>query len=144
MDPLSVIASITGILTSAAKISTVAATLISVWREALDSVRSIVAEMSALRVCLAQLHPFIQGTGVVPRSRKVTISLEQIVIVTSSCILTIAELEKTLDSLKPDLPLSKITKFRWMTQEKRLNSMLALVRASTNSLNLILTIITCC
>ena len=71
------------------------------------------------------------------------ISVEQIVIIASSCVLAVSELQKTLDLLEPDKPLSKTVKLRWSSYEKKINMLRSRVQASASSLNLILTVLTC-
>ena len=144
MEPLSVIASITGVLSATAKISSAASTLISRWKEAPTSVHAIIAEMSALGVCLAQLKPYLQGSEIAPNTRTAAVSVEQIVIITSSCVLAVSELQKTLDTLELEKPLTMKTKLRWASRGKEIHALRSRVQASTVSLNLILTILTWC
>lgn len=99
--------------------------------------------MAALSACLAQLRPFLSGREIAPKSRMTAISVEQIVIIASSCVLAISELQETLDSLEPEKPLSKRVKIRWSSYEKRINMLRSRVQASASSLNLVLTILTC-
>lgn len=143
MDPLSVIASLTGILGAAFKISKAASALISGWKDAPSSLHSIVSEMAALSACLAQLRPFLSKREIAPKSRMAAISVEQIVVIASSCVLSVSELQKTLDSLEPEKPLSKRVKLRWSSYEKKINMLRSRVQASTSSLNLVLTVLTC-
>ena len=143
MDPLSVIASITGILTAAFKISTSASALISSWKDAPNSLHNIVSEMAALSACLAQLRPFLSRREIAPKSRMTEISVEQIVIIASSCVLAVSELQETLDSLEPEKPLSRRIKMRWSSYEKKINTLRSRVQASASSLNLVLTVLTC-
>lgn len=143
MDPLSVIASITGILTAAFKISTAASALISSRKDAPNSLHSIVSEMAALSACLAQLRPFLSRREIAPESRMTEISVEQIVIIASSCVLAVSELQQTLGSLEPEKPLSRRVKIRWSSYEKKINMLRSRVQASASSLNLVLTVLTC-
>lgn len=143
MDPLSVIASISGILAVAFKISNAASGLISSWKDAPNSLHSIVSEMAALSACLAQLRPFLSRREIAPKSRMTAISVEQIVIIASSCVLAVSELQETLDSLEPEKPLSKRVKLRWSSHEKKINMLRSRVQASASSLNLVLTVLTC-
>ena len=143
MDPLSLIASITGILAAAFKISSAASALISGWKDAPNSLHSIVPEMAALSSCLAQLRPFLSRREIAPRSRMAAISVEQIVIIASSCVLAVSELQETLDALEPEKPLSKTVKLRWSSYEKKINMLRSRVQASASSLNLVLTVLTC-
>ena len=143
MDPLSVIASITGILAAAFKISNAASALILGWKDAPNSLHGIVSEMAALSACLAQLRPFLSRREIAPKSRMAAISVEQIVIIASSCVLAVSELQETLDALEPEKPLSKRVKLRWSSYEKKINMLRSCVQASASSLNLVLTVLTC-
>ena len=142
MDPLSVIASITGLLTAAAKISSAVSSLITAWKDAPLSFSAIVAETSALSACLTQLRPFLQGIERAPESHAEGISVEQVLTVLSSCVLAISELQKTLDVLEPDKPLSRAIRLRWASYEKKIDKLRSRVQSSSLSLNLILTALT--
>ena len=142
MEPVTVITSVSGVLIATKKISSAASSLILGWKEAPNSIRAIVAEMSALDACLAQLKPYLEGIGAAPTSRTTAITVEQIVIVTTSCVMAVSELQRTLDALEPEKPLSKRTKLRWPFHEKKLNSLRSRVHASISSLNLILSVMT--
>ena len=142
MDAISVIASITGMLAVAAKITKVSADFIRKERSAPKSIHNIVTEVSDLSVCLARLSPFIQGTEDTPNVRKAAISVEEIIVINTSCVIAMSDLEEILDSFKLDQPMSTATKLRWAIEEQQINDILARVRTSKSSLNLVLTIMT--
>ena len=142
MDPLSVIASITGILAVVAKITTALAVFIDKDRNAPTSVRRMLTELSDLRVCLAKLMPFIQGTRNADKARKDAISVEDVVAISTSLVMNISELDKILDSFNLDVPMSPVARLRWIKNEEKVDDILTHVRASKSSLNLILTIFT--
>ena len=137
-------ASVAGIFSATLKISSVASSLISRWKEAPTSIHGIVAEMSALAACLVQLKPYLQGIETASSSRTAAISVEQIVIVTSCCVLAVSELQKTLETLEPGKPTNKKIRLRWASQGRKIDTLRSRVQASTSSLNLILTVITWC
>ncbi len=142
MDPISVIASVTGVLAAAVHISSVASSLISRWKDAPSSIHNIVVEMTALGACLGQLKPYLQNLDTVPSTRTEIISVEQVVIILSSCVLSVSELQKSLDPFGPGKTLTVSNKIWWASHEKKMNTLRSRVQASTNSLNLILTVIT--
>lgn len=142
MDPLSVAASITGILTVAAKITKLVAKFIEKGRDAPASMHSALSELSDLSICVAQLSPFVQGNKHVERSRKDAISVQQIVVLITALVLNISELEKLLNSFGLDRPLSPIARVGWISNEEKIKALLTRVQASKGSLNLILTIFT--
>ena len=144
MEPLSVAASITGVIAVAAKITKLLTDFIKKNANAPNAAHSIVSESQELIICLAQLSPLIQGRSDNEElgSRRAAISLEHLVIATSSCVMAFSELEMALDSFNLDQPLSTITRMRWAKEESKITGLLSRVRASTSSLNLFLTIMT--
>lgn len=143
MEPLSVAASIIGILATSAKIVTVVTDLVRREKDTPQSLHRVLTEVSELNTCLAQLAPFIQGAKSTDRGRKDTISLEQVVVINTSLVLNMSELDKTLDSYNLGDKISKFNRMRWMMDETKILEILNSVRASKASLNLILTLFTC-
>lgn len=142
MEPLSVAASIIGILATSAKIVTVVTALVRRDKDIPQSLHRVLTEVSELNTCLAQLAPLIQGAKSTERGRKDLVSLEQVVVISTSLVLNMSELEKTLDSYNLDDKMSKFNRIRWMMDEIRILEILNSVRDSKASLNLILTIFT--
>ena len=142
MDGLSVIASVTGILTAAAKVTMMVTKFIEKERDAPHSMAQVLVEVADLSNCLTQLSPFIQNIENVPTERKVAISVEQVVAINTSCVLTLSELEEILDSFQLDQPMAVGARLRWARHQEKIENILVRVRASKSSLNLILTIFT--
>lgn len=142
MEPISVIASITGVLLGAAQIIKVVSEFIEKEKDAPKSAQSVVLELSDLSLCLRQLEPFIKGTRRAERNRQDCISVEQVIVLSTSLALNISELEKLVDTLKLRQPMSRLAKIRWVMSEGKINRLLSQLRASKSSLNLILTIFT--
>ena len=136
------IASITGILAVATKITTTLAVFIEKDRDAPKSIRRVLTELSDLRLCLDQLAPFIRSIRHAETSRRDAISVEQIVVISTSLVMNIAELDMILDSFNFDQPMSTIARMRWIKNEEKVDEILTHVRASKSSLNLIVTIFT--
>jgi hypothetical protein len=142
MDVISALASITGLLAVAAKIISVSADFIRKEKNAPRSMHHIVKEVSDLRICLARLLPFIQGIEDAPKARKAAISVEDIIVISTSCIIAMSDLEEVLDSYKLDQPMPTKTRIRWAREEQKITDILARVRVSKTSLSLVLTIMT--
>ncbi len=140
--PLSVIASVTGLLAAAAKVTLIVSGFIEKGKDAPHSMRSVVLELSDLTLSLCQLRPFIQGASTASQDRREAISVEQIVAISTSLVLNMSELEKLVDSCGIDKPMSLSSILRWVRSEDELVKVLTRVQASKNSLNLILTIFT--
>ena len=142
MDPLSITASVTGVMAVVAKITTVVTRFIQSVEDVPASTRSVLTEVSDLSLCLSQLTPFLRGTRIAERTRRDGISVEQVVAISTSLVLSISELEELLDSFKLDLPMSALARIQWIRNEERIDRILNRIRASRSSLNLILTIFT--
>ena len=140
MDPLSIVASITGILAAAAKVTTVVSEFVRKEKDAPQSMRSVLSELSDLTLCLVQLQPFIQGVRTAPRERMSAISVEQIITISTSLVLNMNELERLVDSFNLAESMSIASRMRWVKDEDKLTEIIDRVRASQNSLNLVLTI----
>lgn len=122
MEPLSLIGSIAGILTVAGKITCVLTDFIGREQGAPASARSIITEVSHLRLRLKQIYPSLQGKGRAPMARKAAIPIESVVVINTTCVTTLSDLEKILDSFKLDQPMSTKDKFRWARQEPQITT----------------------
>ena len=142
MDPLSVSASIFGLVAAAAQISGLLKTFVNSTNEASNSAKGILVEITDIRVCLNQLGGFLLGTQDAPRSRTSLIMIEQVIIVLTDCVTIFSELEQTLDMLKTDQPMRVIDKVKWVMKESKISKILLRLQASKASLNLMLTTLT--
>ncbi|KAF8545266.1 hypothetical protein BDD12DRAFT_811209 [Trichophaea hybrida] len=89
MDPLSVAASLSGLLSAANKITQ---TFLSL-QDAPRLARSVTAEVTALSAIFAQLNTFLRHTT----QRMSMTTVEQFVTTLTHCVLTFAELEEVID-----------------------------------------------
>lgn len=142
MEPLSIAASVVGILSVTATLATGLTELIAKAKDVPESIRSLVTELSNVRACLAQLQPFLQDSERRLTSRSAMISLEQVLTINTSYVLTLSELEKFVDSFKRHRALSRLDKLRLIKNESRINRILLRLQASKSSLNLILVVLT--
>ncbi|CAL8581603.1 hypothetical protein XPA_007292 [Xanthoria parietina] len=143
MEAISIAASVVGILSITAKLATGLTELIERGKNVPGSIHSLVSELNDMRGCLAQLQPLLQDTQRSAPSRTAMLSLNQILTINTSCVLTLSELEKFVDSFKKRQSLSNLDRLRWLRNESRIERMLLRIRASRSSLNLILVILTC-
>ena len=135
-------ASIIGVSAAAAKITSVLTEFIRREQDAPRSMRTALTELSDLSLCLSQLQPFIQAKRVAPRICRDAISVEHIVTISTFLVLNVSDLEEILDSFSLHKPLSTARRLRWARSRDKINERLTCIRASKNSLSLILTIFT--
>lgn len=97
MDPLSVIASVVGILGAAAKISGSITELTKRSKHAPQGISQLQKEVETIRVTLEQLRGFILRKQAVNQTRAGWILVEQIVVVLAGCVTTFSDLEVFMD-----------------------------------------------
>ena len=141
MEPISLVASIAGILTAAGHVTTMVHDFVSRQRGAPTAAQRILTEVQDLRLCLGQLWPFLQEAQGTSRSRRAAISVETVVVISTSCVVTLSELERLLDSFHLDQPMSQSLRLRWARAERSIESLLSRLRQSSSSLNLMLVIL---
>ena len=142
MDPLSVSASIIGLLSVAAKVTTLLVTLVNSAKGVSQLIQSMLTEVSDIGACLGQLQAFLTGIRSASRSRTSLIMVEQVVVILAGCVSTFSELEAVAEKLKTDLPIRPLEKLKWARKEDDILKILGRLQASKSSLNLILAVLT--
>ena len=143
MDPLSAAASIAGLLSAAATITTILKTTVATIKNAPQLAVNVLVEIADITACLSQLQTFLSGTATVSRSRKSLLMVDQIAVTLTNCVLIFSELEETIDDLKlNELILPVNTRIRFMLKEADIAKLLTRLQGSKLSLNLMLTTLT--
>ena len=142
MDPLSIAASVVGLLGATVKVTTVLDTFFRDLKDVPNVARRILQEASDIGTCLAQLQAFLIGSRVGSRSRTALIMVEQVVVVLTSCVMIFSELEATLESLGDDTPKQFGKRIAWFRKESKLETLCQRLNSSKTSLNLLLTTLT--
>ena len=142
MDPLSISASIVGLVTAIVQISSLLKTFVKNTRDANLSAHKVLLEVTDIGVCLNQLQGFLLGTEEAPKSRKSLLMIEQVVVVFTDCVCIFSELEQTLEMIRSDQPTRIIDRVKWVTKENSISKILLRLQASKASLNLMLTTLT--
>ena len=137
MEPLSVSASIVGLLTAGAAVTAVIRNI----REAPTIAQDVASEITGITACLSQLQLFLDGTVTAFSSRTSLIMLDQIFVVLTNCVKIFSELQEILNELKQDQQKRVINALRWTWKEQKISKLLLRLQASQVSLNLMLTTI---
>ena len=138
MDPLSVSASIAGLLTATAAVGAMLKNL----SRTPKFVQDVCQEVADIKVCLLQLQLFVQGIRPAPQSQTALLMVEHIVVTLVGCVTTFSELEETLSGLRTDRPSPKVQRLRWAIKEPSISRILLRLQASKSSMNLLLTTLT--
>ncbi|KAI3325590.1 Rho GTPase activation protein [Xylariaceae sp. AK1471] len=142
-DPLSVAASIVGLIATGAKISQVLASIVSRARHASRDCQNLQFEVESIQAILSQLQLFLLGTRRAPRSRTSLILVNQVITTLATCVTTFSELDTFTEALKSESDLNILDRLRWVAKESEIKGILARLESHKSSLNLMLTILTC-
>ena len=140
MDPLSISASIVGLITASAQVSRLLKKFTESTSQASSSARAVLMEVTGIRACLHQLHDFLLGHEERHRSRRSFILIEQVIVVFTDCVTVFSELERMLEGVKTSEHMPVIDRVKWAGKEATVSRILARLQASKSSLNLMLTI----
>lgn len=142
MDPISVAASIVGLLGAGAKISSAIMACVNHGRAIPYLAKSVIVEVNEISACLSQVQSFLLNSKEIPRSHQSLLMVEEVVIVLSNCVKIFSELEEEVDSLKPDQPLQPGKWVKWAWKEHTISMLLQRLQSSKLSLNLMISTLT--
>ena len=138
MDPLSIAASVTGVLTAAAQVCT----LLGKIRDAPKSVVAILTEIEHIQIVFRALQRFIDHTRAVSRQRAALVQLEDVTVILTQTVLVFSELETLLIPLSGSgLHSSLRQRLAWSRQETGIQRLVNQLQRHKTSLSLLLQII---
>jgi hypothetical protein len=143
-DPLSVAASVVGLLTAGAQITKVLTQVINKARDAPDNCRKMRDQVEDIRSVLNQLQMFVIGTSRASRSRTSLILVDQVIVTLAACVTTFSELDSFAQSLQSESEMGVLDRLRWLSKEKDMKDVLQRLESHKSSLSLMMTILTWC
>jgi hypothetical protein len=141
-DPLSVAASVVGLLTAGAQITKVLTQVIDKARGAPEECRRIRNHVDDIRNVLAQLQLFVTGTSRALRSRTSLILVDQVIVTLAACVTTFSELDTFAQGLHSEAEMGVLDRLRWASKQKDINDVLHRLESHKSSLSLMITILT--
>lgn len=145
MDPLSVAASIAGILSAAAQIGKALGPYASAAKETPQITAHVQSEVLAASIILSSLQHLTQNLASVPARNASYIGVEQVVAVLTDGVLLFSELETAVQKLPPhdpgSLKLPLRARLQWARKEGTFSTLLIRLQAFKSSITLILTIL---
>lgn len=142
MDPLSVAASVTGLLSAGAQISS----LLQGFLDAPNIALVVQVEIAHFVAVLSQLQPFVMGSSTASQSRTSMIEVQQIQIILTGSVLTFSELQLAVDGLTGSQGATSSMGMRgrvkWLFAEASITQLIQRLRDHKSSLTLILTLLT--
>ncbi|CAG7560917.1 unnamed protein product [Fusarium equiseti] len=142
-DPLSIAASVVGIVTAAAQVSKILANVIDKTRNAPKECNRILAEVGDIQNVLTTLQLYIMGARRAPRSRTSLIMVEQVVATLAACVTTFSELDIFAIALQNDAEMKVLDRLRWSSKDKEIKAILVRLESHKSSLTLMLIILSC-
>ena len=141
MDPLSIAASVVGLLAAANSVTMFLGRLVNDTAGAPELARHVMTEVYGIGSCLGGLKPFLLGTKAASTSRTAMIMLEQVIVTLTECMTAFSDLEKALEPLKSPQPNTVMERIRWARKDPILRRILSRLQTSKISLNLMLTML---
>lgn len=140
MDPLSVAASITGLIVAGGQI----ASLIQRFLDAPSIAQTVGGEITHFVVVLSELQPYVTGSSSAHHSRTSLVDVQQIQIILTGCVLTVSELQAVVSGLSqgstPNIGIRD--RMKWLLAESNISQLVQRLRDHKSSLTLILTLLT--
>ncbi|KAI1366498.1 hypothetical protein F5Y08DRAFT_133729 [Xylaria arbuscula] len=143
MDPLSVAASVVGLLAAGGKMTSLLFTVITKWRDSPALARSILFEVADISAALGQLQEYLSNRLQASAERGSLIMFDQLLTTLTGCVTTYSDIQFILTALNISEDMTSFDRIRWMRQEDQLNTLVQRLQSHKSSLTLMLTIIQC-
>ncbi|KAI0973377.1 hypothetical protein F4678DRAFT_426548 [Xylaria arbuscula] len=143
MDPLSVAASVVGLLAAGGQVTSVLFTVITKCKDSPALARSILFEVADISAALGQLQGFLSDRAKASAERGNLILLDQLLTTLTGCVTTYSDIQFILTGLNVSEDMGAFDRIKWMRQEDRLNTLVQRLQSHKSSLTLMLTIIQC-
>lgn len=140
MDPLSVAASIVGLLGAGAAVTKFLVSVVNAG-DAGSLAKRVLAEVADITVALQHVQEYISGRAQVPAKRQSMVLLEHVLTTLTGCVLTYSDLQSTLAKFNIDTEMDTFDKIKWIRQQARIGVLVQRLQNHKSSLNLILTIL---
>ncbi|KAI0505200.1 hypothetical protein F5B22DRAFT_533052 [Xylaria bambusicola] len=143
MDPLSVAASIVGLLAAGGKVTSLLFTVISKCQDSPALARGILFEVADISAALGQLQDYLSNRLKANSERGNLIMLDQLLTTLTGCVTTYSDIQFILTGLNINEDMRTFDRIRWMREESRLNTLVQRLQSHKSSLTLMLTIVQC-
>jgi hypothetical protein len=141
MDPLSVMASVVGLLTAAANVSSMLSAIKSSVKDAPQLLNYVLSEVKEVEISLSAIHKFLQGVASAPRQRIALIQLDQLIATLTEAVLTFSELEALVTPLAMQSKVPTMERVKWALKEETVSSIMQRLQRHKSSLSLMLNIV---
>jgi hypothetical protein len=140
MDPLSVAASVAGLLALAGKITSVLSTASSA-RTASITATHILNETQSLKYIFTQLKNLMSHPTLARHDRLGMVSVDELVAMLTGCVMVFSELDEELKGLGENDEMGYWDRFKWEQKESTLKKIIERLAVHKASLNFMLTLL---
>lgn len=140
MDPLSISASIVGLLTAGVAITNTLRIVVREYKDAPKVSRSVQQEVAEIAAALRSLSSYLDRKARASPGREALILLEHVLTTLTGCVLTYSDLQTLLDSLQHS-PKKVFDKLKWARNEKQITVLVSRLQNHKSSLTMMLTIL---
>src|SRR5271154_312888 len=141
MDPLSILASVTGLLMAAGTVTSTLYTIRSTASNARQSIDQVISEVNALQISLSAMQSFLLGLSSAPRQRVGLIQLDHLCATLMEAVLTFSELEEFVSPFATKSDLSRAQYVKWAWKEEKVLPILQRLERHKSSFSMILHIV---
>lgn len=141
MDPLSVAASVVGLLAAGAKITTFLSNLTSSMSDAPQLAQNLVMEVKGIEAAATSLQTYITGRTQVSAERGSLILLDHVLTTLTGCVTTYSRLNVIINDLNVDGDMSVLDRLKWARHESELATIAQQLQNHKSSLTLMLSIL---
>ena len=146
MDPLSVMASVVGLLAGAGKVATVLRKLKTSVVDAPVSIGLLLFQIEDISNCLSAVKLLLLEINSAPKRRVSMVQVDHLVATLTEAVLTFSELEAVIIPLK-DINVSAVStiqRLKWAWEEENMANIMTRLDRHKSSLSLILNILQWC
>ena len=142
-DPLSITASVTGLLSVAGTVCTIISGFISSMSDAPSSARAALAAVEEMRMVLTSVRKVMDSLSQLPTDRKEMIHVRHLVITFREAIHSFSELEAVVSPAAgtADGRGSKWDRVKWVLEEERISRSVQRLEVHKNSMSTMLNIL---
>jgi hypothetical protein len=140
MDPLSIAASILGILAAAGKVVEILGPVVSTLKDTTNNAAIVYTEVKSSRIIVSSLKKLLDGLEQTPRSRRELIKLDDLRATLTDGVFLFDELEAIVLQLDTSTDYWR-TRIQWLRKEKALTSLLSRLQCFKSSISIMLNII---
>jgi hypothetical protein len=140
MDPLSVTASIVGLLGAAGKVIEILGPILGAIKDIKKVASTVYSELVNLKIILSALQKWLDDLNYAPRARMALIQIDQLVAVLTDGVILLSELEAIVQPLGEFRDVIRC-RIQWSRREAGLQANLSRLQIFKSSISLMLNII---